>query len=342
MQEKASNVPDVSVIIPVYNVAPYIRECAESLFNQTLQNIEYIFIDDASTDDSIKILEEVITEYPKRKDNIKLKRHNENKGVSISRQEGLSIATGNWVIYCDADDFIDRNAYQLLVQTAIDNNSDIVVVGYTEFDNNGNSRKNIYKKETKTNIDFLESITGASKPCLHGALWNKLIKREICNNITFPSNISYCEDVAFFIQLLTLQNNLKINIIPSSLYSYRKRQNSLITLHGEKRINEILDLILFIERWKEVSNKHFHRGLNSKIIDLLYRLFEISFPNKEYSQQFNDYRFLIYQNRRLNFMQKLFLRLALSNHHLMAKNVKNTNNRLKSVIKFFRSMKNQL
>lgn len=100
----------ISVIIPVYNAENYIVECARSLLGQTYRNIEFIFIDDCSTDSSFKKLEMVVGEYPGL--NVRIVRHSENKGAAASRNDGLSLATGDYIGFVDADDWIEPEMYE--------------------------------------------------------------------------------------------------------------------------------------------------------------------------------------------------------------------------------------
>ena len=99
--------PKVSVVIPVYGVEKYIERCARSLFEQTLDDIEYIFVNDCTKDRSIDILNEVINDYPARKQQIRIVHHKENKGLPFARQSGWQVATGEYVANCDSDDWVD-------------------------------------------------------------------------------------------------------------------------------------------------------------------------------------------------------------------------------------------
>lgn len=98
--------PKVSVIIPVYGVEKYIERCVRSLFEQTLDDIEYIFVDDCCLDRSIEILDNVIKEYPNRRTDIKIVHHKENKGLAQARQSGIKVATGEYFVHCDSDDWV--------------------------------------------------------------------------------------------------------------------------------------------------------------------------------------------------------------------------------------------
>lgn len=98
-----NNTPLVSVIVPVYNVAPYIERCAKSLFEQTLKDIEIIFVDDCSSDNSIELVKNLASNYPDRLAQIKYVRHERNRGLAQARKTGLDIATGEYVAHCDSD-----------------------------------------------------------------------------------------------------------------------------------------------------------------------------------------------------------------------------------------------
>ena len=96
--------PKVSVIVPIYNVSLYVEKCARSLMEQTLEDIEYIFVDDCTPDNSLQILEETIKDYPHRQRQIKIVRHEVNRGLTSARNSGLSCVTGDYVAHCDSVD----------------------------------------------------------------------------------------------------------------------------------------------------------------------------------------------------------------------------------------------
>ena len=114
--------PKVSVVVPVYNVCLYIERCARSLFEQTIDSIEYIFVNDCTQDESIDILKRVIEDYPNRKDQIQIIENRKNRGLWYSRKVGMKLATGDYVIVCDSDDWLDLNAYELMYEQAEEKN----------------------------------------------------------------------------------------------------------------------------------------------------------------------------------------------------------------------------
>ena len=108
------NIPKVSVIVLIYKVEKYIERCARSLFCQTMQDIEYVFVNDCTPDCSIQILQSVIDEYPQRKSDIKIISHEKNMGSGVARNTGLEVADGEYIIYCDGDDWVDPDMYEKL------------------------------------------------------------------------------------------------------------------------------------------------------------------------------------------------------------------------------------
>ena len=118
--------PKVSVIVAIYNSEKYIEECARSLFTQTLDEIEYIFVNDATPDNSICILKNVLKEYPNRQSYAKIINLETNGGIAHARQIGISQASGEYIIHADSDDWVDNDMYERLYVYAKETNSDIV------------------------------------------------------------------------------------------------------------------------------------------------------------------------------------------------------------------------
>ena len=107
--------PAVSVIVPVYNVEPYIARCVRSLFGQTLQDMEFIFVDDCTPDKSMEIMWQILKdEFPERLSQVKFYRMPQNSGVAKVRMKGIFMASGDYVIHCDSDDMVDPDAYRTI------------------------------------------------------------------------------------------------------------------------------------------------------------------------------------------------------------------------------------
>lgn len=178
------------MIVPVYGVERFIARCAESLFNQTLDSIEFIFIDDCTKDNSMQILNEIIDHNRLRiaemKWTVKTMRMLTNSGLPAVRQHGIQLAKGDYVIHCDSDDWVSPNIYEKLYDKAISEDLDIVWCSF--FRSDGTTHK-LY--------------SDAKQPFLmQGPLWNKLVKRSIYteNEIIYPTT-NKAEDGALMAQL---------------------------------------------------------------------------------------------------------------------------------------------
>ncbi|WP_272691866.1 glycosyltransferase family 2 protein [Providencia sp. PROV143] len=257
----------ISVIVPVYNAEEYIENSIISLMEQTLDETQFIIINDGSTDNSLQLINKIVENYPKRKqDTIIIDR--KNKGVSSTRAEGLSLATGEYVIHFDSDDWAEHDMLELLYLEAKRYNSDIVICDY--YINNGSDQTYINQSTEENNIQCIKNILSGK---LHGASWNKLINRKLIleNNIDYIENIDYLEDVLFNIKALCFSKS--ITYINKAFYHYNLKNESSITssINSKKivHINESIKLIkLFLieNNLNEIANNELNIfKLNQKI-----------------------------------------------------------------------------
>lgn len=127
-----SKMMKISLLVPIYGVERYIEKCARSLFDQTAKNIEYIFVDDCSPDSSVELLYRVLNEYPHRRNQVSVIRHSKNMGLAASRNTALNHATGEYVLHVDSDDYLAKNAVEVLSLKAEQDNADIVVFDFVQ------------------------------------------------------------------------------------------------------------------------------------------------------------------------------------------------------------------
>lgn len=139
----------VSVIVPIYGVEKFIERCARSLFEQTLDKIEYIFVDDCTKDKSIEVLQKVIDDYPQRKPFVKILYHQVNQGLPTARYTGLIQATGEYIAHCDSDDWVEKDIYQTLYDKAKLENADICYCDFCLDDG-----KDYHKHQVKFSVDY--------------------------------------------------------------------------------------------------------------------------------------------------------------------------------------------
>ena len=213
-------VPKVSVIILVYNVEAYIERCARSLFEQTLDDIEYIFVNDCTPDHSMAALEKVIEQYPSRQRQINIINLPNNKGAAIAREVGIKAATGEYIIHCDSDDWVDTDMYRLLYEEAKKKVLDIVVCDFYETD--GIHHNPIYQNLDKC-TDILRGLINRS---VSGSLCYRMATRALYEEIkNFPQS-HMMEDVNYSIQLHT-NNKARFGYLPVPLYYYYHNNQSI-------------------------------------------------------------------------------------------------------------------
>lgn len=243
-----SNKIKVSVIIPVYKAENYIEKCIRSLFEQTLKDIEYIFVDDCGKDNSIDIIKKIAKEYPIKEQFIRVITHKNNQGSFAARITGINNSNGEYIIHCDSDDWVETNMYEKLYNTAKKENADIVWCDFIdEFTNKSNYRK----EENIMNPEILikDMLRGKN----HGALWNKLIKKELYvkNNIHPLEGINIWEDLYLSINLLL--HAKKIVYVNQALYHYNQLNSS--SLLSSLSLNKIEDRIKICDNLKDVFIK---------------------------------------------------------------------------------------
>lgn len=199
---------DVSVIVPIYNVGNYIEKCLVSLFSQTYDSIEYIFVNDCTPDNSIEILHQVLDRFPERKDAVKIFQHEKNKGLAAARITGISNASGEYIQHIDSDDFVEVNMIESLMKNARANNSDIVVSDICfEWLNERKKVPQTFTSKEQYLVDILEGR-------LYPAVFNKLVKRQIyTDHGIFPTEgINVGEDLIVTPRLVYYANTItKVN-----------------------------------------------------------------------------------------------------------------------------------
>lgn len=248
--------PKVSVIVPIYNVEKYIERCLRSLFEQTLENIEYIFVNDCTPDNSMDILQKVANQYPKRLPHIHIINHSHNTGQSGARKDGMAIATGDYIIHCDADDWVDLNMYEVMYHTAIQNNCDAVCCDMAmEFPN----YTVIGKYENRYNDHQLMYDCLAPIDVVYFSMCNRLISRKIfeLHDIKPFDNVNMWDDVGLTIRLRYYIQSCYI--INEAFYHYNKSNEVSTTKRPLlERVNEQIKCIQNIENFFKLE-KDIHK-----------------------------------------------------------------------------------
>lgn len=233
----------VSIIVPVYNGEEYIKKCLDSLLKQTYTNIEIIVIDDGSKDQTPLLLKE----YEKEKRVQVLTK--ENKGVSSARNKGLAKAKGDFIVFCDSDDYVDENFIEVLVKEQAEKDYDVVETpGLFELSKKGKEityTESKLPKEKYVSLSFDQEFRKESLRYVYGILY----KRSVVDHLFFEEDIRCYED-----SLFNIEAKLRIKkycFLPVCLYHYVQRENSLSTTWSDKHF----DYFKVMERAKRLYKK---------------------------------------------------------------------------------------
>ncbi|SHL15169.1 glycosyltransferase family 2 protein [Xylanibacter ruminicola] len=189
----------VSILVPFYNVEKYVGRCVESLFTQTYKNIEYVFVNDCTPDKSMDVINEYIIKYGVS-EQCKIIVHEENKGISVSRNDCLDNMTGDYFLFIDSDDYIDRDMVELLVEAALKENADISGCGYIE--EYADHSVECPQKYTNDHDEMMRAITLLT---IKGVMWKLLVRSTIVTDhkdeVRFIPDRNMVDDYLFCCQL---------------------------------------------------------------------------------------------------------------------------------------------
>lgn len=225
--------PIVSVIIPFFKVAPFIERCATALMEQTLPEVEFIFVDDASPDESRQLLEGVLAKYPGRE--ARIITHPVNRGLPAARNTGLAEAKGDYIYHCDSDDWPEVSMLQKMYDAAMAVKADIVYCDfYLSFETGERYMKN---PAFSTADDLLRKgfLAGSTKY----NVWNKLIRKDLYERTgyRFPAGHGMGEDMTII--LLTTEAN-QVAYVPEALYHYVKlNMNAFSNTFSQRHLDDI-------------------------------------------------------------------------------------------------------
>lgn len=242
----------VSIILPVYNVEPYLRQCLDSIINQTFKDIEIIIINDCSLDNSLQI----IKEYQQKDSRIILSDMPENQGLSNARNEGLKLATSKYIVFVDSDDWVKQDFIETLFNNIEKYKCDVFSGSFNFY----NEKKAIYMEYRYPNYikNYKNYKRLLSIPNFTCMAWHKIYNKKFLteNHLLFDSSLKIKEDCLFFYELILAKPKIVFNNIP--IYFYRtERQNSLTNnqyfiMHAVKSLLKKINYLLSTEeKYKE-------------------------------------------------------------------------------------------
>lgn len=245
----------ISVIVPIYNVESYLDECLESIVNQTYSNLEIILVDDGSTDSCPQMCDE----WAKKDTRIKVI-HKVNGGLSSARNAGLDVCTGDYINFIDSDDYIEKEAYEILLKDMKENNVDMVMFSF--FRILGKQRYVRQRKKTgrKYSSDEMLECFFYHRDGFCGSACDKLYKATLLKDIRFPEGLNH-EDYLMLVELYYKTPYVYCNYVP--LYNYRLRENSICTV---KEMNaHTFDKIIISDKIR----KYVEKNIPEKVFDAI-------------------------------------------------------------------------
>lgn len=258
----------ISIIIPIYNTKNYLEKCLNSVINQKFQNIEIICVNDCSTDDSLMLLEH----YQKKDDRIIIINNKKNVGLSETRNKGLEIASGEYIMFIDSDDYIVDNSLEELYYKIKDKDLDVLFFGYHE---------HFIKKEVIKDMPGLEyypQITSGKNffcKCQKNnnnnvTSWSAIYKCEFLriNNLKFVKDLLH-EDVLFYFEILMKAK--KVSSIGKCYYEYIRRENSITLSNNnfQAKIWSLSKIICRINSYNDHMSDYLKYNINGYLLELI-------------------------------------------------------------------------
>lgn len=302
----------VSIVVAAYNVETYIERCIESLMQQTFENIEIIVVNDGSTDntlDKIKSLSKL--------DNRILVINQENRGVMQARKSGYNIATGEYILFVDGDDWLKKTAIESLYCKAISNNSDIVCYKFIYIDDNGSERKSHLIGDFITfdeinNNEFLRNIMLFK---IIPSIWSKFIKREFIqkNNINIVNSLRYAEDLVVSCELGMYSP--KVSMLDEYLYYYYQRKDS-VTKKIDDKVFDISRAVLNIKNSLNEKNIYTKFEKEFEYLCFFQNYLEMIRVITDFEGEYSKDIYREWKKSNINISKNKFIKEKLSNQSL--------------------------
>ena len=274
MNSNTSKEPLISVIVPVYNIIPYLPRCVESLRKQTYRNLEILLIDDGSTDDTPALCDRLAEEDAR----IRVF-HKENGGPSSARNYGLEQAKGEYVGFVDSDDYVDADMYEGLYRAIADTGMPVAQVGRDEIDKDGNLLPNICEPVEQAQVipaqDFLKELLMHRGDC---SFCTKLLQKDLFTEEKFPIG-ALNEDFHLLVKMLTREKNTVPGIacIPGQAYhvfyrpdSNTRDKNRFSRVFADNIDNADMVLALVEKKYPELTETAFRFGVFQRLDYLLH------------------------------------------------------------------------
>lgn len=208
----------VSIVVPIYGVEKYIAQCARSLFEQTYDNIQYIFVNDCTKDNSIILLKEIIELYPNRKSQVLIIEKEKNEGLPLARKTGMQYVKGEYVMLLDSDDWVETTMVEQMLNAIVAENTDVV---YCDYYRNSDTQTPINCIELSNTKEYIKNMFLLRAPA---QTWNKIYRTELFDDVEFPVK-SMHEDLYINLQVMSYAKS--VSHLRQNFYHYRNNPDSI-------------------------------------------------------------------------------------------------------------------
>lgn len=300
----------VSILVPIYGVEAYVERCVVSLMEQTYANLEYIFVNDCTPDNSILILEDTVKKYPNRQSSVRIIEHHGNKGLAGARITALEHATGDYIMHVDSDDWLDVSAIEKMVIHARESQADIIDGAYSNVYSSHTTMISPWNGNDETYLKLILGGTGL----VSNQIWGRLIKKSlyVVNGINAIEGVDYGEDYSVLARLLYFGKRDYINEV---VYYYNHlNENSYMNNLNQKSFNSLV-------RSKELvfdfyANK---TDFQQYKFSLLFGLINALRHGLKSGLRDDNLNELINKHINHQFLLKLYLRLILCSNLIISK-----------------------
>lgn len=293
--------PLISVVVPVYKAEKHITQCVCSIFEQDYPNLEIIFWDDCSPDDSISLIQEEVKNYPLREKQVYFFKNPVNRGVAYSRHNAYLKAQGKYILTIDSDDWIECDTCSKLASIAEETKADIVF-----FDFQIEEAEKSYQMSMLAPLEASAFSKELLKSTLNGTLCNKLIRRELYTNcnIDVPIGLAVGEDCCITFQLL--QQIPKLVYIDHSFYHYRMNPESVTHIKNRMFYENEIAFIEFLDL--KLDNPTYRICFSRfKVMVKLQIILSCAFPRKKAYALFPEINDILFKIEEVPFLYKLAL-----------------------------------
>ena len=309
--------PLVSYLVPIYNVEKYLESCLESIFGQTYQNTEYVFVDDCSTDNSYDVLLSTLKKNNIPQEKYTIVRHPQNEGIAVSRADCIANAKGEYVQFVDSDDWIEPDMTETMVAATQSSQIDLVGCYYIKDFLSG--------KQTRHKEDYNQSCAENMVLCINydisTVLWKMLIRRSLFSNFTITPHVDIVEDYIISVKLYFYANSFAV--VDKYMYHYVQYNEGRVSFQTLRSITNHIKGVKEVEEFLEskglvtpkISNLLNLRKFNIKSNFLTKSLFDIQAYKTTFPEADKAWRQINYsRNEKIKFWlaeKKLYFILRL-------------------------------